>query len=106
MIIDRLLESMPDRDRSRSNDRHREHEKPQREVQQAQTQENLVPKVLGDSLPTMLLSSIRQVVRSFTDKIGKLQRAMKRKDMQETGLATVEAELDAAFSESAKEMLS
>jgi len=92
---------MPDPDRSRSNDRHREHEKPQREVQQTQTQEDLVQKVLGDSLPTMLLSSIRQVVRNFTDKIGKLQRAMKRKDKQETGLATLEAELDAAFSESA-----
>ena len=102
MIIDRLLESMPDPDRSRSNDRHREHEKPQREVQQTQTQEDLVQKVLGDSLPTMLLSSIRQVVRNFTDKIGKLQRAMKRKDKQETGLATLEAELDAAFSESAQ----
>lgn len=101
MIVDRLLESMPDRDRSRNNDRQREHEKPQREVQQAQTQEDLVQKVIGDSLPTMLLSSIRQVVRNFTDKIGRLQRAMKRKDKQETGFATLEAELDAAFSQSA-----
>ena len=119
MILDRLLESMPDRDRSRSNDRHRDQEQPQREEQQqAQTQEDLVQKVLGDSLPTMLLSSMRQVVRSFTDKIGKLQRAMKRKEKQEKDLATLETghcppgvrpftpgtepELDAAFSESAQ----
>ena len=51
--------------------------------QQDSSQADPVQKTLGASLPSMLLSSMRQIVRSFTDKIEKLQRAMKRQEKQQ-----------------------
>ena len=92
-----------------------------RQNQQDSSQADLVQKTLGASLPSMLLSSMRQIVRSFTDKIEKLQRAMKRQEKQQKDLATLlgghyppgvrpftpgsEPELDNSFSESVQQEL-
>eukprot|EP00435_Cladocopium_sp_Y103_P020409 s306_g5.t1 len=91
-----FFESMSDRARSRSAERaNRRNEAPDQEMRDVEqnrpesSQADLAQKVLGASLPSMLLSSMRQVVRSFTDKIEKLQRAIKRQEKQQKDLATL-----------------
>ena len=78
--------------------------------------EDMVIKILGSSVPVMVMRSLRTLIREFTDKIEKLQRARMREQKQDSDpqmLLTgkypagvkpfspgTEAELDSLFSES------
>eukprot|EP00438_Fugacium_kawagutii_P033551 Skav211085 [mRNA] locus=scaffold2002:135379:136485:- [translate_table: standard] len=90
ITFDDLTGSMPERDRSRSGERARPEQDSRMEThQELPSQADLVQKVLGVSLPSMLLSGMRRVVRSFTDKIEELQKAIKRQDKQKKDLTTI-----------------
>ena len=83
------------------------------------SEEELVIRILGASVPTTVMKSLGQIIREFTDKVEKLQRARLREQTQSSDLNSLlsgkyppgvkpfspgtEAELDSPFSESMRQ---
>ena len=79
-------------------------------------EEDMVKRILGATVPSIVMKSLQQIIREFSDKIEKLQRARLREQKQTTDLSTLssgqypagvrpfspgtEAELDSPFADS------